>query len=225
MDMNDVLVSPPAIETLADLLHRLGDIPLERIRFRPYLGTATEQDVIEAEARTDRLCELVDGVLVEKAMGYYESRLAVVLIHFLENYLDGNDLGIVLGADGMTRMEPGLVRMPDVAFHSWSHFPNRLLPPGSFVEQAPDLAVEILSPSNTKGEMDRKRAEYFAGGSRLVWQVYPPSRRVRVYTSVDAFVELTDEETLDGGAVLPGFTLSIRRWFERAGQRSAEESE
>jgi Uma2 family endonuclease len=223
--MNVAVVSPPEIETLADLLHRLGDIPLERIRFRPYPGTATEQDVIEAEARTDRLCELVDGVLVEKAMGYYESRLAVILIHFLESYLDGNALGIVLGADGMTRMEPGLVRMPDVAFHSWAHFPNRLLPPGSFVEQAPDLAVEILSPSNTKREMDRKRAEYFAGGSHLVWQVYPPSRRVRVYTSVDAFVELTDEETLDGGAVLPGFTLSIRRWFERAGQRSTEESE
>ena len=223
--MNDILVSPPAIETLADLLHRLGDIPLERIRFRPYPGTATEQDVIEAEARTDRLCELVDGVLVEKAMGYYESRLAIVLAFFLETYLESSALGIVLGADGMTRMEPGLVRMPDVAFHSWAHFPNRLLPPGSFVEQAPDLAVEILSPSNTKREMDRKRAEYFAGGGLLVWQVYPPSRRVRVYTSVDAFVELTEEDALDGGAVLPGFTLSIRRWFERAGQRSVEEKE
>jgi Uma2 family endonuclease len=223
--MNVTLASPPAIETLADLLHRLGDIPLERIRFHPYPGTATEQDVIEAEARTGRLCELVDGVLVEKAMGYYESRLAIVLCYFLETYLEGNALGIVLGADGPTRMEPGLVRMPDVAFYSWEHFPNRVLPPGSFLQQAPDLAVEILSPTNTKREMDRKRAEYFAGGSRLVWQVYPPSRRVRIYTSLDVFVELTDENTLDGGAVLPGFTLSIRRWFERAGQRSAEESE
>jgi Uma2 family endonuclease len=223
--MNDVLISPPAIETLADLLHRLGDIPLERIRFRPYPGTATEQDVIEAEARTDRLCELVDGVLVEKPMGYYESRLAIVLSFFLESYLDSNGLGIVLSESGMTRMEPGLVRMPDVAFYAWEHFPDRLLPPGSFLELAPDLAVEILSPSNTEREMDRKRAEYFAGGSRLVWQVYPLSRRVRVYKSVDEFVELTDEDTLDGGTVLPGFTLSIRRWFERAGQRSAKEAE
>jgi|SRR5579875_3688964 Uma2 family endonuclease len=223
--MNDTLASPSAIETLADLLHRLGDIPLERIRFHPYPGTATEQDVIEAEARTGRLCELVDGVLVAKAMGYYKSRLAVVLGFFLETYLESNDRGIVLGADGMTRMEPGLVRMPDVAFYSWAHFPNRLLPPGSFVEQAPDLAVEILSPSNTEREMDRKRAEYFAGGTRLVWQVYPLSRRVRVYTSEEAFVELMEEDVLDGGAVLPGFTLSIRRWFERAGQRSADASE
>ncbi len=175
--MTVATVAPPDIETLADLLHRLGDIPLERIRFRPYPGTATEQDVIEAEARTGRLCELVDGVLVEKAVGFYESRLAVVLGFFLERYLvEENDLGIVLGEAGPTRMEPGLVRMPDVAFYSWEHFPNRLLPAGAFLERAPDLAVEILSPSNTEREMERKRREYFGGGAQLVWQVYPPTR-------------------------------------------------
>lgn len=217
--MNTALAAPPEIETLADLLYRLGDIPLERIRFRPYPGTATEQDVVTLSR--GRLYELVDGVLVEKAMGYYESRLAVILSHLFEDYLENNDLGIVLGEQGMTRMELGLVRMPDVSFHSWDHFPNRLLPAGAFVEQAPDLAVEILSPSNTEREMDRKRSEYFAGGSRLVWQVYPPTRRVRVYTTVDAFVELTEEDTLVGEPVLPGFTLSVRRWFERAGQRGA----
>ena len=64
----------------------------------------------------------------------------------------------------------------------------------------------------------RKRREYFAGGTRLVWQVYPATRRVRVYTTVDAFVELTEDDTLEGDPVLPGFTLSVRRWFERAGQ-------
>ncbi len=212
----------PTFETLADLLDRLGDIPLERIRFRPYPGTATEQDVLDAKARTGRLCELVDGVLVEKAMGFYESRLAVVLSFFLEGYMvEENDLGIVLGEAGSTRMEPGLVRMPDVAFYSWEHFPNRLLPAGAFLQFAPDLAVEILSPSNTEREMDRKRGEYFAGGSRLVWQVYPDTRRVRVYTAVNAFVELDQDQTLDGGEVLPGFSLAVRRWFERAGQREA----
>ena len=94
--MNIATIAPPEIETLADLLHRLGDIPLERIRFRPYPGTATEEDVVAAEARTGRLCELVDGVLVEKGMGYYESRLAAILLHFLEGFLDHNDLGITL---------------------------------------------------------------------------------------------------------------------------------
>jgi Uma2 family endonuclease len=218
--MTVATIAPPDIETLADLLHRLGDIPLERIRFRPYPGTATEQDVIASSK--EHLCELVDGVLVEKAMGFYESRLAVVLGFFLESYLvEENDLGIVLGEAGPTRMEPGLVRMPDVAFYSWEHFSDRLLPAGAFLERAPDLAVEILSPSNTEREMDRKRREYFDGGAHLVWQVYPPARRVRVYTTVDAFVELDEDQTLEGGTVLPGFTLPVRHWFERAGQRGA----
>src|SRR6266516_2170972 len=79
----------------------------------------------------------------------------------------------------------------------------------------------LLSPSNTEGEMKRKRREYFAGGALLVWQVYPTTRRVRVYTAPDTFTELGEDETLDGSPVLPGFSLPVRRWFERAGRRQA----
>src|SRR5487761_519570 len=95
--MSPTLIAPslnmdPAIanlETVADLLERLGDIPPHRVRMKPYPGTATEKDVIAAEAALDkRLCELVDGTLVEKPMGQYESRLAAVLIHLLETFLD-----------------------------------------------------------------------------------------------------------------------------------------
>jgi len=217
------VASPAPVEemqTVEDLLKRLGDVPPGRIRLRPPPGTATEEDVLEAEARTGRLCELVDGTLVEKAMGYYESRLAAVLIGFLEAYLVEQDLGIVLGADGLVRMEPGQVRLPDVCFFAWEKFPNRLLPRGAILDRRPDLAVEILSPSNTRAEMARKRREYFAGGARLVWEVNPETRRVRVYTDADTFTELGEEETLDGGPVLPGFSLPIRRWFERAGERA-----
>jgi Uma2 family endonuclease len=209
--------APPA-ETVADLLKNLGDIPPERVRLNPY--PATEKDVIEAEARFNRLCELVDGVLVEKPMGWYESRLAAVLIGFMEIFFRDHDEGIVLGADGMVRAE-GQVRMPDVSFFSWSHFPNRLLPQGAILGLTPDLAVEIISPSNTEREMERKRHEYFAGGATLVWQVYPTTRRVRIYTTPDVMTELGEDETLDGSPVLPGFSLPIRRWFEQAGQRQA----
>jgi Uma2 family endonuclease len=211
------LPAPP--ETVAELLDRLGDIPPERIRLEPRPGTATEQDVIEAEAKTGVLCELVDGVLVEKAMGWYESRLAVVLIRLLDTFVEAHNLGIVLGADGLARMSPGRVRMPDVAFYSWDQFPNRLLPRGQILGRTPDFAVEVISPRNTEAEMERKRGEYFAGRARLVWQAYPNTRRVRVYTAVDQFEELGEEQTLTGGAVLPGFSLSIRDWFERAGRR------
>jgi Uma2 family endonuclease len=215
------LPEPPTVlalpETVMELLERLDDIPPSRILLQPPPGTATEQDVIEAEAR-GRLCELVDGVLVEKAVGYYEDRLGFILGYYLETFLETNNIGIVLGAAGMMRPWPGLVRIPDVAFYSWSQFPDRLLPDEQILSRTPDLAVEVLSPKNTKLEMDRKRGEYFGGGAQLVWQVYPRKRLVRVYTAVDQFDEIDEDETLTGGAVLPGFTLSVRRWFERAGQ-------
>jgi len=124
------VATPPAgeMDTLEDLLKRLGDVPPGRVRLHPPPGTATEEDVIEAEARTGRLCELVDGTLVEKAMGYYESRLAVVLGAFLEVFLEGHDLGIVLGADALVRMQPRQVLLPDLSFFSWDQFPDRVLP-------------------------------------------------------------------------------------------------
>ncbi len=207
-----------APETMEELMDRLGGVPLSRIRLKPPPGTATEQDVIEAEAH-GRLCELVDGVLVEKPLAFYESRLAAILIYFLESFLETHDLGIVLGEGGMMQPAPGLVRIPDVAFYAWTQFSDRLLPRGQILVRTPDLAVEVISPSNTEREMERKRREYFTGGARLVWQVYPNPRRVRVYTAVDQFEEIGEDETLTGGAVLPGFTLSVRRWFERAGRR------
>ena len=213
---------PPAgeMDTLEDLLNRLGDVPPGRVRLHPPPGTATEKDVIESEARTGRLCELVDGALVEKAMGFYEPRLAAVLIGFLEAFLADHDLGIVLGADGLVRLGPGQVRLPDVSFFAWEKFPNRELPREAILDRRPDLAVEVLSRGNTPAEMARKRREYFAGGARLAWEVNPETRRVRVYSDADTFTELGEEGTLDGGPVLPGFALPIRRWFERAGERA-----
>jgi len=209
----------PAIETLDDLLHRLGRVPLHRIRLHPPPGTATEADVLVYPHGEKRLCELVDGVLVEKPMGYYESLLAGVLIQLLRNFLDERDLGIVLAPDGALRLAPGLVRIPDVCFISWERFPNRDLPAEPIPDLAPDLAVEVLSESNTEAEMERKLQEYFAAGTRVVWYVEPEPRTVRVYTNPSDVRLVGEAETLDGGTVLPGFQLKVREWFDRAGRR------
>src|SRR5262249_41032220 len=80
----------------------------------------------------------------------------------------------------------------------------------------PDLAVEVLSESNTRAEMARKREEYFRAGVQLVWEVDPDVRTVTIYSAPNSFAGLDESQTLDGGTVLPGFTLPIRRWFERA---------
>jgi Uma2 family endonuclease len=212
----------PTIETLADLLHRLGDVPPERIRLHPAPGTAKEADVLIYPNGEKRLYELVDGVLVEKPIGYYESLVAGVLIQLLRNFLDQHNLGIVLVPDGTLRLAPGLVRLPDISFISWEQFPNRVLPTEPILDAAPDLAVEILSRSNTEAEMDRKLHEYFDAGARLVWYVDPEEPSVRVYTSPTEVRRLTEEDTLDGGGVLPGFQLLIRDWFDRAGRRGAQ---
>src|SRR4051812_24953594 len=151
---------------LRELLKQLGDIPLERVRMRPPPGTATEQDVLDADAHEDRLCELVDGVLVEKGMGFWESVVAYAIGKVLANYVDSHDLGVVSGGDGMMKLAPNLVRIPDIGFISAERLEDiDAYAPIPLV--APDLAVEVLSESNTKKEMIRKRREYFEAGARM----------------------------------------------------------
>ena len=209
----------PVYWTVADLHDHLGHIPLQRIRLYPPPGTAVLADVLTVQAQEDRLCELVDGVLVEKTVGYYESRLALLIGYFLEDFLEQHDLGIVLGADGMLQLLHDQVRIPDVSFFSWMHFPNRELPSEPIPRLVPDLAVEVLSASNTVQEMHRKLQEYFAAGTQLVWYVNPEMQRITVYTAPEQWLELGIEDVLDGGDVLPGFQLPIRDLFDRAGRR------
>jgi Uma2 family endonuclease len=201
------------IATLADLLHQLGDIPPHRVRFHPFPGTATEQDVLAIEAHEDLLCELVDDVLVEKPMGFRESCLASVLIALLWAFVKPRNLGFVTGEAGMMRLAPGLVRIPDVAFVSWEHLPGRRMPTVPIPGLAPDLAIEVLSQSNTAAEMARKCREYFAAGGQLVWLVDPETRTVDVYTAPEQSTRLHETQILTGGTVLPGFTLTLQDLF------------
>src|SRR5262249_31111643 len=160
-----------------------------------------------------RLYELVDGVLVEKAMGLRESYLASILIAIILTFVRPRNLGVVTAPDGTMRLAPGLVRIPDVAFISWERLPNRRVPTEPIPDLAPDLAVEVLSTGNTPGEMARKRQDYFAAGVHLVWQVDPSARTVEVFTAPDQSTVLHEAQTLEGRMVLPGFTLSLQELF------------
>ncbi|MGH7170461.1 MAG: Uma2 family endonuclease [Gemmataceae bacterium] len=205
----------PAAWTLADLLEHLGGISPQRIRLRPAPGTASERHVLAIHRREERLYELMEGVLVEKIMGYEESSLACELIFHLKHFLHEHDLGNVAGADGALRLMPGLVRIPDVSFISWDRLPGHRLPTDRLPDLTPDLAVEVLSEGNTLAEMDRKLRDYFFSGTRLVWYIDPQRRTVRVYTSPDQCFELSERQTLDGSAVLPGFSLPLSQLFAR----------
>jgi len=204
--------------TVAELLENLG-VPACRVRLHPPLGHATEHDAAESKNLHGAICELVDGTLVEKPMGFYESHLGHILAFFIESYLTHHRLGFVVGESGASRTIPGRVRMPDVGFYSWNHFPGRTLPAGGVLDVPADLVVEILSPSNTRTEMEQKRREYFASGTRLYWEVLPETRQVRVFTDANTHTLLGENDSLVGEPVLPEFVLSIQEWFSRAGNR------
>lgn len=210
------------VELPADLLRKIGSVPSERIAAYPAPGIATEADIFTQPDGEERLYELVDSVLVEKAVGWYESLLAGVLVQLLRNFLDEHPLGIVLLPDATICILPGQVRMPDVSFLSWDHFPGRKLPRNPILGRVPNLAVEIISEGNSQAEMRRKLHEYFTAGVHLVWYVYPETKTVDVYTSMTSYTTLGVGDILEGGAILPGFFLPVREWFERAGELEEE---
>ena len=213
-----IMPAPPPFRNLAEMLESLGGISPDRIRTWPPLGTATVDDVLEIEERENRLFELVDGILVEKVMGYTESRIASRLIAALEAYVDAHDLGSVTGEGGMFRLPENLVRIPDVAFAGWDQFPNHELPSEGAPEIVPDLAVEVLSKGNTQGEMARKLREYFDIGVKTVWFVDPKSQTVAIYSSPTRCKILSADQSLEGGKVLPGFKMPISRLFKNLGR-------
>jgi hypothetical protein len=162
------IVDPP--NSLADVIQQLGNVDPGRIRMWPAPGTATAADVEAIRIREERLFELVDGILVEKVMGFRESLIAIFIGRMIGNFVASANLGLVAGADGMMRLLPKTVRIPDVAFIAWDRLPDGKVPTQAVPELAPSLAVEVLSASNTPAEMSRKRTEYFQSGVDLVWE-------------------------------------------------------
>lgn len=199
--------------SLAELIHRLGDVPLERIPLHPAPGRATEEDLLWYLDNEDRLFELVDGVLVEKVMGLRESALAVRLGGLMNGFAGKQDLGFATGPDGTMRLMPHLVRIPDVAFISWDQLPERYYPDEPIPDLVPKLAVEVLSEGNTPGEMNRKLSDYFRAGTKLVWFIDPDARTVTVFHSVEGFRVLKEPEALEGDKILPGFRLPLQELF------------
>src|SRR5438067_904710 len=150
---------PRRFATAADWHRALGGVPLDRIIFDPWPGTATEADLLLLVERDKRLCELIDGTLVEKPVGYWEALVATRLSTRLTVYAEDHGLGDVTGADTTLRMaSTGRIRLPDVAFIATGRRPTT---PDPVPTLAPDLAVEVLSETNTPEEIAQKLREYF----------------------------------------------------------------
>jgi len=206
--------------TFADLHRKLGEVPLDRIRLIPAPGTATEADLLTASKPT---CELIDGVLVEKAMGTRESLMAGLIFGYLWDFLKTHKLGRLFPADGMCRLRPGNVRVPDVSFITWDRMPAEDEPEEKIWSITPTLAIEVLSDSNTKAEIDQKLGDLFSSGCKLVWVINPRTQKAKVYTSAKRFKEIDETGSLDGGKVLPGFTLTLADLFAETSRRTPTE--
>ncbi len=199
-------------EKWCDILAELGSIPAERVRREPEPGRATLNDLLTTNSNGG-FCELVDGILVEKAMGWRESVIAMMLARLIGNYVAEKNLGIVSGPDGFLQILTSIVRSPDVAFISWDRLPGGKIPEESVPAVVPDLVVEVISVSNTLAEMSRKRREYFHAGARLLWMVDPRERTVAVYTTINDYEILGEDQSLGGGEVLPGLVVNLAEVF------------
>lgn len=211
----EAVLEASAVWTAVDLAQRFGAIPLSRIALDPPPGQATEEDVDQWEQRANRLFELVDGVLVEKTMGTYESLVAVEVACLLRNRVKPLRLGWILGPDGMLRLWPGRIRIPDACFISKDQTPDGKFPRGERIASLfPDLAVEVLSDSNTREEMAEKLQDYFQSGTRLVWYIDPIPQTAEVFTAVDQRTIVTRGGQLSGEPVLPGLVIALADLFD-----------
>lgn len=214
-------VSKPRARNLGELLGQLG-VPASRVRLDPPPGRATKRDLLRIHGTDGKLYELVDRTLVEKPMGSPESYLALELARLLGNHVADRDLGFLYGADSLIEMLPGVVRGPDVCFVPWSKWPERTVPTEPISDLIPDLAVEILSSSDTRAESRRKVKEYFLAGVRLVWVLSPKTGTADVYTAPDEKTTIPATGSLDGGDVVPGFRMPLATLFGRLGKPSAK---
>lgn len=198
--------------TWSDFLEDLGQIPASRVRRDPTPGNATIEDLVRVNEAGGQ-CELVDGALVEKAMGWQQSLIAAVLIELIGGFVRRNKLGWVAGADGFIKLFPNLVRGPDVAFFGRQRMPDGKLPQEKVPAIVPDLAIEVLSDSNTRSEMMRKCREYFLAGVTQVWMFDLRQRTVAVYTAVSAYHVFDEDQVLSAGDILPGLSVSLAEVF------------
>lgn len=159
--------------------------------------------------------ELVRGHIVrEPPAGAGHGGLGMTIAFHLTAFVREHGSGRVFGPDtGFTIFRsPDTVRAPDVAFVAGGRFEEGL--PTGYVPFAPDLAVEVVSPSNTASELQEKVLDYLAAGTRLVWVVDPRRETVTVYRSRDEIRILGREDALDAPDILAGFHLELAELFE-----------
>jgi Uma2 family endonuclease len=178
--------------------------------FSPKPALMTAEDLLDLPDDGNQY-ELSEGeLIVMSPASYWSSMVAAAILSRIRQFVLANRLGIVAGADGgmILRRGPDTLRAPDVSFVRRDRVPPGIAR-GGFIPVAPDLAVEVLSPSDRFSQVNRKIRDYFAAGTRLVWVIDPDDRTAMVYHPDRPVEIVAPEGALDGEDILAGFSLSL----------------
>lgn len=165
---------------------------------------------------SDLVYEVIDGEIVGKPVGVQQSDIAALLVILLGAFVRANRLGRVFTELAfLVDRTRNRQRRPDVAFVSDARWPFRKRAPDVPAwDVVPDLAIEVISPSNSASELQDKILEYFASGVREMWIIYPGQRQLHRLQSPTQIEVLQMGQELDGGTILPGFRMHLSELFE-----------
>jgi Uma2 family endonuclease len=178
----------------------------------------TADEFLQMEFEDGKRYELVNGRLEEMPMsGGEASQIGMWFGSLIVQHVRKHDLGHVTGADGgyILTTNPDTTRYPDVGFISKVRLPKMT---AKFIPFAPDLAVEVISPSDHLKDVQKKAKEYLSYGTKVVWVLDPEEQTVAIHTLIDAETvairTLNINGVLDGGEVLPGFSIDVKEIFK-----------
>lgn len=180
------------------------------------MGTATKiwtDEELMALPNDGGKRELLHGNIITSPAGSEHGHIAVIIVAELERHVRQSRLGFVFDSSTGFRLEAEHCLSPDVAFVAKTRLAGAKRPPRGFFPGAPDLVVEVLSPSDSVDEVHEKLTQYFRHGTRLAWVINPAERNAHVYRTPEAERLLRVTDALDGEEVVPGFRLTLAELF------------
>ena len=180
----------------------------------PSARAIRESEAIDEALFDDEHFELIDGILVEKTMGAEEQFIDSDLLAWLAPYVRDHGLGWTVMECKFALPNVGNNRIPDLAYLSYETWPKaKRRPKGGLVAVAPDLVVEVISPTDGGCDVMTKLQEYFTAGCKAVWIVWPRIEQVHAYSSPTSVRIFARTDVLVGDPVVPGFSLDLTLLF------------
>jgi Uma2 family endonuclease len=168
---------------------------------------------LEALPKDGHKRELLEGEIIVSPVHANHGTICARLLTMLFSFVESHKLGEVYDSSTGFRLSPRLLLSPDLSYVSKARLKKLLVAPDKFLQGAPDLVVEVLSPSDRMMQVNRKLDHYFEHGTRLAWLINWRKAQVHIYTadSIEALTRPID--VLTGGAVVPGFKCRLSRIF------------